>query len=179
MVWITMLLHLLCIKHSQTYVIFAVSGHLHCKVWGLIHRPYDFRLQTLNSQCQGLHAATITERGKGFSSGKSEAKRGPKCRMLPFKSGMQEVTSGWQCLSEAQWKNCHVHFKKHQAMTQKLIALQYTAQNKVLILEAVTLGNAIEYESFYVSVDFIHFTWIVLKRIKSPPIPQKKANPLL
>lgn len=64
-------------------------------------------------------------------------------------------------------------------MTQKLIALQYTAQNKVLILEALTLGNAIKYESFYVSVDFICFTWIVLKRIKSPPIPQKKANPLL
>lgn len=104
--------------------------------------------------------ATIPEGDKGFSSGKSEAKRGPMCRMLPFKPGMQQVTSGWQRLSEGQWKNCHVHFKKHQAMIQKLIALQYTAQNKVFIFEAVTPGNTIEYEYFYFSVDFIHFTWI-------------------
>lgn len=47
-------------------------------------------------------------------------------------------------------------------MIQKLIEIQYNylAQNKVSILEAVAPANAIEYESFYVSVDFICFTWI-------------------
>lgn len=52
-------------------------------------------------------------------------------------------------MSEAQRKNCHVHFKKQQATIQKLTALQYTAQNKILIMEAVTPGNTTEYEYFY------------------------------
>lgn len=151
MVCKTMLLHLLCKKHPHA-VIFAVSGHILHKDWGLTHRPYDFRLQPLNSQCWDSYVPTITEGDKGFSSGKSEAKRGPVCRMLPFKSGMQEVTSGWQCVSEAQWKNCHVNFKIAASHDTKAHCI--TAQNKVLILEAVSPGNTTEHESFFI------FLWI-------------------
>lgn len=52
-------------------------------------------------------------------------------------------------MSEAQWKNCQLHFKKQQATIQKLAALQYTAQKKVLIMEAVTPGNTTEYDFFF------------------------------
>lgn len=133
-------------------------------------RRWRFNSQTLWLQVadaeqstlyDSLHLPTATEGDDSLSSGKSEAKRDPMCRMLPFSHAhkkslvvgnvyMKHITQN--TVSKRQWRNYHVPLKKHQATILKLNVLHYIAQNKVLIPDAVTFGNA--------SVDFRSFIWI-------------------